>query len=82
MIIVQTPLRVSFFGGGTDFPEFYCLEGGVVLTSAIDKYIFVTVKERFDKAGVKPGDIKTADDLERIPILRKDDLISLQKTNP
>ena len=48
MIIVQTPLRVSFFGGGTDFPEFYCLEGGAVLTSAIDKYIFVTVKKRFD----------------------------------
>jgi len=40
------------------------------------------VKERFDKAGVKPEDIKTADDLERIPIQRKDDLIELQKTNP
>jgi len=48
VIIVQTPLRVSFFGGGTDFPEFYCSEGGAVLTSAIDKYIFVTVKKRFD----------------------------------
>jgi D-glycero-alpha-D-manno-heptose-7-phosphate kinase len=40
---------VSFFGGGTDFPSFYCREGGCVLTSAIDKYIFVTVKYRFDK---------------------------------
>ncbi len=49
MIIVQTPLRVSFFGGGTDFPEFYCAEGGAVLSSAIDKYIFVTVKKRFDR---------------------------------
>ena len=49
MIIVQTPLRVSFFGGGTDFPEFYCAEGGAVLTSAIDKYIFITVKKRFDQ---------------------------------
>ena len=49
MIIVQTPLRVSFFGGGTDFPSYYLSEGGCVLTSAIDKYIFVTVKERFDK---------------------------------
>ncbi len=48
MIIVQTPLRVSFFGGGTDFPSFYCKEGGCVLTSTIDKYIFVTVKKRFD----------------------------------
>lgn len=40
------------------------------------------VKERFDKAGVKPEDIKTADDLEKIPVLRKDDLIELQKKNP
>jgi D-glycero-alpha-D-manno-heptose-7-phosphate kinase len=49
MIIVQTPLRVSFFGGGTDFPSFYLSEGGAVLSSAIDKYIFVTVKSRFDQ---------------------------------
>lgn len=48
MIIVQTPLRISFFGGGTDFPAFYMEEGGCVLSSAIDKYIFVTVKQRFD----------------------------------
>lgn len=49
MIIVQTPLRISFFGGGTDFSSFFHEEGGCVLSSAIDKYIFVTVKERFDK---------------------------------
>ena len=49
MIIVQTPLRISFFGGGTDFPSFFMEEGGCVLSSAIDKYIFVSVKERFDK---------------------------------
>jgi D-glycero-alpha-D-manno-heptose-7-phosphate kinase len=48
MIIVQTPLRVSFFGGGTDFPSFFQEEGGCVLTSAINKYIFITIKERFD----------------------------------
>ena len=49
MIIVQTPLRVSFFGGGTDFPSFYLSEGGAVLSSAIDKYIFVMIKKRFDE---------------------------------
>lgn len=48
MIIVQAPLRISFFGGGTDFPDFYRQEGGCVLTSTIDKYIFVTIKNRFD----------------------------------
>ena len=40
------------------------------------------VKERFDKAGVKPGDIRTVRDLEKIPMLRKDELIALQKANP
>lgn len=40
------------------------------------------VKERLDKAGVKPEDIRTVKDLERIPLLRKDDLIALQKANP
>jgi D-glycero-alpha-D-manno-heptose-7-phosphate kinase len=49
VIIIQTPLRVSFFGGGTDFPSFYLNEGGCVLTSAINKYIFITIKERFDE---------------------------------
>jgi D-glycero-alpha-D-manno-heptose-7-phosphate kinase len=48
VIIVQTPLRVSLFGGGTDFPDFYRAEGGCVLTTAIDKYVFVTIKRRFD----------------------------------
>lgn len=48
MIIVQAPLRISFLGGGTDFPDYYREEGGCVLSSAIDKYIFVTIKKRFD----------------------------------
>lgn len=48
MIIVQTPLRTSLFGGGTDFPDYYLEHGGCVLTSAIDKYVFVAIKQRFD----------------------------------
>jgi len=48
MIIVQTPLRISFFGGGTDFEDFYRNHGGAVLSTAINKYVFVIVKERFD----------------------------------
>ena len=48
MIIVQTPLRVSFLGGGTDFEDFYLNYGGAVLSTAIDKYAFVVMKERFD----------------------------------
>lgn len=48
MIISQTPLRVSLFGGGTDFHGFYSRHSGAVLSLAIDKYIYVIVKERFD----------------------------------
>lgn len=40
MIIAQTPLRVSFFGGGTDFPQFFSKHGGAVLATAIDKYMY------------------------------------------
>jgi len=48
MIIVQAPLRISLLGGGTDFPDFYLHHGGAVLSTAIDKCVFVIVKERFD----------------------------------
>ena len=48
MIITQTPLRISLAGGGTDFRGFYEQEDGFVVSSAIDKYLFVIVKERFD----------------------------------
>jgi D-glycero-alpha-D-manno-heptose-7-phosphate kinase len=49
MIITQTPLRVSLAGGGTDFPEFYQKHGGAVCSSAIDKFVYCIVKERFDE---------------------------------
>jgi D-glycero-alpha-D-manno-heptose-7-phosphate kinase len=48
VIIVQTPLRISLFGGGTDFPDYFRAEGGSVVSSTIDKYIYVIIKERFD----------------------------------
>ena len=43
MIIVRTPLRVSLFGGGTDFPEYFSRKGGGVIGSSIDKYIYHTI---------------------------------------
>jgi D-glycero-alpha-D-manno-heptose-7-phosphate kinase len=49
MIITQTPLRISFVGGGTDLPKFYKQHGGAVISSGIDKYVFSIVKERFDQ---------------------------------
>ncbi|MGP1348690.1 MAG: GHMP family kinase ATP-binding protein [Stomatobaculum sp.] len=44
MIITQTPFRMSFFGGGTDLPEFYREHGGAVLSTTFDKYCYVNVR--------------------------------------
>ncbi len=48
MLITQTPLRISFAGGGTDLESYYRESGGAVLSSAIDKYIYVILNKRFD----------------------------------
>ncbi|HET9717866.1 MAG TPA: GHMP kinase [Pseudolabrys sp.] len=44
IVVTRTPLRISFAGGGTDLPDFYEVEEGAVLSAAVDKYVFVTVK--------------------------------------
>jgi D-glycero-alpha-D-manno-heptose-7-phosphate kinase len=48
MIITQTPLRIGLLGGGTDLPDYYREHGGRVLNCALDKYVYVIVKQRFD----------------------------------
>ncbi|MGD0038809.1 MAG: GHMP kinase [Isosphaeraceae bacterium] len=48
MIITQTPLRIGLLGGGTDLPGYYLEHGGRVLNCALDKYVYVIVKQRFD----------------------------------
>ena len=48
VVMSRTPLRVSFAGGGTDLPAFYRRDYGAVLSTAIDKYIYVTVKRHGD----------------------------------
>lgn len=50
-IVTRTPLRLSFAGGGTDLPEFYKLDYGAVFSMAIDKYIYVTVKQHGQLSG-------------------------------
>jgi len=44
MIICRTPFRVSFFGGGTDYPAWYRANGGAVLAATIDKYCYLTCR--------------------------------------
>ncbi|HAX61569.1 MAG TPA: kinase, partial [Elusimicrobia bacterium] len=45
MIITKTPHRISFFGGGTDYPSWYLKHDGKVLGTAIDKYCYLIVRE-------------------------------------
>jgi D-glycero-alpha-D-manno-heptose-7-phosphate kinase len=79
MIIIRTPLRISFFGGGTDFPDYFLSEGGSVLSSAIDKYVYVIVKERFDDtlrlSYTKTENVNQVDDIDH-ELIRE----SLKKT--
>ena len=58
MIISRTPLRMSFIGGGSDMRAFYADHPGAVLSTAVDKYVFVTVNKKFDD-GVRVAYSKT-----------------------
>ena len=48
MIVSKTPLRMSFVGGGSDLPAFYREEEGAVLSTSIDKYMYICVNKKFD----------------------------------
>jgi len=48
MIVSKTPLRMSYVGGGSDLPSFYREELGAVLSTSIDRYIYVAVNKKFD----------------------------------
>ena len=75
MIVTRTPFRISFFGGGTDYPEYFEKHGGAVLATAIDKSLFLSVtkfySELFDYsirlAYSKVECAKSLDEVEHIP---------------
>ena len=48
MIVSKTPLRMSFVGGGSDLPAFFLEEMGAVLSTSIDKYMYICVNKKFD----------------------------------
>ena len=68
MIISQTPLRMSFVGGGSDLPAFYRKYGGAVVSTAIDKFIYVGVNRKFDQSirisYSKTEEVATVDQIE------------------
>jgi D-glycero-alpha-D-manno-heptose-7-phosphate kinase len=68
MIISRTPLRISFVGGGSDLPAFYKKHTGAVVSSAINKFIYVNVNSKFD-GGFRVGysineEVKSADEIK------------------
>ncbi len=74
MIITRTPFRVSFAGGGSDLEAFWAEEPGAVLSTAIDKYVYLTVKPRFgDTFRVSYSRTELADRADQIehPIVRE-----------
>ena len=68
MIISRTPLRMSFAGGGSDLPGFYGQHGGAVMSTAIDKYVYVSVNKKFDNgirvAYSKNEEVESVDQIE------------------
>jgi len=75
MIISRTPFRISFSGGGTDFPEFYEEEPGCVISSTIDKYIYLSMHPLFGSKGyhLKYFKNEIVDSVEKIqhPIIKE-----------
>ncbi len=67
MIISRTPLRISFGGGGTDLKAYYENDLGAVTSTAINKYVYVTVNKKFDdKIRVSYSQTEMVDDVEAI----------------
>lgn len=67
MIIARTPLRISFTWGGSDLPSFYTKFGGAVISTSIDKYIYITINKKFDN-DIRLGYSKTeiVDNVDKI----------------
>ena len=45
MIITRTPYRISFFGGGSDYPDWYKKNGGEVISTTIDKFVYISLRD-------------------------------------
>ncbi len=74
MIIVRSPLRLSFGGGGTDLPSYYREHSGFVISAAIDKYVYITLTRRFvPKILLKYMRMEEVDSVEEIqhPLFRE-----------
>lgn len=74
MIIARSPLRISLGGGGTDLPSYYQEREGFLISAAIDKYVYITIHETFEKGFfLKYSKFEKVEDVEDIqhPIIRE-----------
>jgi len=73
MIVSKTPMRMSFVGGGSDLPAFYREEPGAVLSTTIDKYMYIAVNRKFDRkiriSYSRTEEVETPDQVEH-PLVR------------
>src|SRR6266700_3868041 len=74
MLIVRSPVRISFGGGGTDLPAYYERFGGAVLSTSINKYFYTILRKRTDgKIQVISSDLRVVEtwqDLSRMDVKR------------
>ena len=75
MIITKTPYRISFFGGGSDYPIWYKKFGGSVLSTTIDKYIYISCRElppffdhKYRIVWSKIENVKTIDEIKHLTV--------------
>ncbi len=69
MLIVRSPVRISFGGGGTDLPAYYETFGGAVLSATIDKYFYTIVSRRTDKhVQIISSELRASESWENIKV--------------
>jgi D-glycero-alpha-D-manno-heptose-7-phosphate kinase len=74
MIITRSPLRISLGGGGTDLPSYYRRHSGFLLAAAIDKYVYITLHQTFQKGLIlKYSKMEQVEEVEKVqhPIIRE-----------
>ncbi len=74
MIIARSPLRITLGGGGTDLPSYYEEREGFLISAAIDKYVYITLHETFEKGYfLKYSKLEKCNEIDEIqhPIIRE-----------
>ena len=74
MIITRTPLRISIGGGGTDLPSYYSRFGGLVISAAINRYVYIALHSTFQRNYIiKYSQMETVENIDEIrhPIVRE-----------